>query len=43
MIMKKELRMERTQEGLRGCSENEAATTWQETKECDLFNPAKED
>lgn len=40
--MKEELRMEQTQEGLGACSENEAATTWQETKERDLFNPAKE-
>lgn len=41
MLMKKELRMEQTQEGLERRSENEAAATWQETKECDLFNPAK--
>lgn len=42
MLMKKELRTEQTQEGLGGCSDNEAAAIWQETNECDLFNPAKE-
>lgn len=42
MLVKKELRMEQTQEALGGCSDNEAAAIWQETNECDLFNPAKE-